>query len=102
MINYKIEAFWDCSYCNQSGNRGSQQSCPQCGNPRDESVTFYLPQNIDFTNAVDESKQKVSMKPDWFCPYCNRYNPSDLMICKNCGSTREACDRDYFSFHVEQ
>lgn len=101
MINYKIEALWDCPYCNKKGNRGSQQSCLECTNPRDESVTFYLPQNIDFSNAVDESEQKISTKPDWFCSYCSRYNPPNLDFCKNCGSKRTICDKDYFSFHVE-
>lgn len=99
MVHYKIEALWDCIYCNSKAIGGSLQNCPNCGHTRGKEVKFYLPSDISINNAVDESKHSVSSGPDWLCSYCRAYNKSDITICKNCGASREKSDLNYFQIN---
>lgn len=96
MGNYKIEALWDCSYCGTKGIKGREQACTNCGHGRDQDVKFYLPEIIDESAAVDESKVHISDGPDWLCSYCDTYNHSDANFCMNCGASKEESEKNYF------
>lgn len=98
-MNYKIEALWDCIYCNSKGIGGSMRDCPNCGHTRGKEVKFYLPKDISIRNAVDESKNTISSGPDWLCGYCRAYNRSENLTCKNCGASRSKHDADYFQIN---
>ena len=52
------------------------------------------------TPVVDESK--IEKGPDWYCPYCDSYNPHSATACKNCGHPREAEDKNYFQVRREE
>ena len=93
----KIEGFWDCTYCGNREIRGSVRICPGCGKTRAADVKFYMKGT---TPVADESK--VEAGPDWFCPYCDSYNPSSARFCTNCGHPREEEDKDYFEVREEQ
>lgn len=88
----KIEAYWDCSYCGSKAIRGRERVCPACGKTRASEAKFYM---LDREPVADESA--VEAGPDWFCPYCDSYNPHSANFCKNCGHPREAEDKDYFT-----
>ena len=87
----KIEGYWDCPYCGNKAIRGGMQSCPGCGKTRAADTKFYM---LGTTPVADESV--VEAGPDWFCPYCDSYNPSSAKVCRNCGHAREESDEDYF------
>ncbi|PID82863.1 MAG: hypothetical protein CSB15_01285 [Clostridiales bacterium] len=91
---FKIEALWDCEFCNGKGIKGSMRNCTNCGNARGDEVQFYLPENIGFENAVDE--EKVSKGPDWICEFCGGYSSSDLSACVSCGAPKEKNAKNYF------
>lgn len=93
----KIEGCWDCSYCGSKAIRGGIQVCPNCGKTRSADTNFYM---LDTTPVADESA--VESGPDWFCPYCDSYNPSSAAVCRSCGHPRDAEDRDYFEMREKQ
>ena len=90
-----VEGFWDCPYCDTKGIRGGISECPTCGKVRDSSTKFYL-KNNNMRYLSDEEKQTISSGPDWFCPFCESYNRSDVNVCSECGHKREEEDSDYF------
>ncbi len=101
MPRYKIEALWDCIFCDSKGIGGSNQSCPNCGKTRGKDVKFYLPENISFENRVkDESK--VSEEADWYCEFCDSLNNSRWKKCANCGTSKGESKRNYFSFKYKK
>ncbi len=93
----KIEGYWDCPYCGNKAIRGGQQSCPACGKTRAADTKFYM---LDTKHVEDESK--VGAGPDWFCPYCDSYNPAAETVCRNCGHEREATDETYFDLRAKR
>lgn len=101
MRHYKIEALWDCVYCDNKGIKGRYQNCPSCGNPRGKEIKFYLPSDFSAQKAVDEKTTSVSKRPDWLCSYCGGYNHSDISFCRNCGAVREKEDKNYFQIQRE-
>ncbi len=93
----KIEGYWDCSYCGNKGIRGSVRTCPDCGKTRAADVKFYM---LDKEPVADEAA--VEAGPDWFCPYCDSYNPSSAPACTCCGHPREENDKDYFEVRKDE
>lgn len=93
----KIEGYWDCPYCGNKAIRGGIQACPACGKTRAADTKFYM---LDTTPVADESK--VGTGPDWFCPYCDSYNPDSVKVCRNCGHEREQGDETYFDLRAKQ
>lgn len=93
----KIEGYWDCPYCGAKAIKGGIQACPGCGKTRAADTKFYM---LDTEHVADESK--VGTGPDWFCPYCDSYNPASATVCRNCGHEREATDETYFEMREKQ
>lgn len=93
-MSYIVENLWDCQYCGTKGNRGRDYICPNCGKTRDESVKFYLP------DEITEYKKPIEQGPDWYCPYCNSYNRHSVNNCKCCGAERGS--KTYFDFQKPQ
>lgn len=93
----KIEGYWDCPYCGNKAIRGRYQTCPGCGKTRSSNTKFYM---LDHEPVADESN--IESGPDWFCPYCDSYNPHSVAVCKNCGHPRDESDKDYFEERREQ
>lgn len=90
-----IEGLWDCKYCGTKRNRGSIRECPNCGRPRDEDTTFYMPDAINYVS--EETAEAVNKNPDWVCPYCNSLNSDSETTCESCGAARTSENLDYFS-----
>lgn len=93
----KIEGYWDCPYCGNKAIRGGLQTCPGCGKTRAADTKFYM---LGTEPVADESV--VEQGPDWYCPYCDSYNPHSATSCKNCGHAREETDEDYFELRRRQ
>ena len=47
---------WDCPYCGNQGNLGSDTKCKACGVSRGPDVEFYLPEDAEYT--TDEAMLK--------------------------------------------
>ncbi len=97
MARYKVEALWDCSFCDTKGIKGSTQDCINCGKTRGQDVAFYLPENIGVDNKV-EDESKVSNEADWYCEFCDSLNNANWNKCDNCGTAKGESKRSYFSF----
>ena len=93
----KIEAYWDCPYCGNKAIRGRERVCPACGKTRTAEAKFYM---LDREPVADESA--VETGPDWYCPFCDSYNPHSAGFCRNCGHPREEADKDYFAVRREE
>lgn len=93
----KIEGYWDCAYCGNRAIRGGIRVCPSCGKTRAANTKFYM---LDHEPVADESA--VETGADWFCPYCDSYNPASATECASCGHPREAEDKDYFQVREDE
>ena len=93
----KIEGYWDCPFCGNKAIHGRERICPGCGKTRAADTRFYM---LEKTPVADESA--VEKGPDWFCPYCESYNPHSAAFCTNCGHPREQTDQDYFSVREDR
>lgn len=77
------ELFWTCPNCGGK-NRGTIQTCEQCGAPQPEDVQFE--QLAESQISQDESlAQRAKAGPDIHCPYCGTRNPATAKVCKQCG-----------------
>ena len=52
---YVVEGYWDCQYCENKGIRGRFKTCPNCGHPRDASVTFYT-KEVGHDHAITDEE----------------------------------------------
>lgn len=78
-----VKLEWTCPKCG-SRNPGPEKVCQNCGAPQ--------PENVEFVQAAgQEAQQDVVLKkiaekgPDIHCPFCGTRNPSDAVICSQCG-----------------
>ena len=93
-----VVQFWDCKHCGTKAIRGSERDCPNCGNARDEDVTFYMdPHNPQYV-SIEETKN-VTKKHDWICPFCNNLNSDNVTNCTSCGSLRTDENETYTNFN---
>ena len=81
-----VETLWDCPYCSTKGIRGRLQTCPNCGRTRSKDTKFYLPEQITYVD------HQIEKGPDWFCPFCDSYNPHGADKCKRCGAPRDRAE----------
>jgi ribosomal protein L40E len=79
-----VELEWTCPNC-ETRNRGSEQTCVNCGAPQPEDVQFEAPVDRKF---VDEGKASELRKrgADIHCGFCGTRNPSDAETCSQCGA----------------
>lgn len=84
---------WDCKYCGHTGNRGPNVHCTQCGAPRPENVTFYLPKDAEVVSC-EEELENAQAGPDWVCSNCSSGNKHWDTFCGSCGSPFRSEDRD--------
>ena len=94
-----IMGYWDCQYCGAKGNPGDKRECPECGHPRDESVTFYMK---DKEYVSDAKAETVSRNPDWYCSFCNTLNSDKDENCKGCGASKAESEKNYFELQEEK
>lgn len=81
------EGRWDCAACGNTGIRGRERACPECGRPRALDVKFYLPENEpEITDA--RLLQEARAGPDWHCQHCGAGNSSMRTACKQCGAAK--------------
>ena len=97
MSEWIIELKWDCRSCGTEGILGREGTCPQCGNPRDESEIKKAGVTIDESEAksaspvVDPTRVKrANLGADWFCSNCEAGNPRNADQCVSCGSPQGA------------
>lgn len=95
-----IEGRWDCPRCGVKGIKASSKNCPNCGNPQDENIKFYMPDKIDYVS--DEEAKKISRNPDWECSFCGSLNSDNDIFCRNCGASKEDSKRNYFEIQKRQ
>lgn len=94
MAERKIEALWDCSYCDTKGIGGLTKHCPNCGQPQDENTEFYLGKKHKYLS--DEEGEEYGKGADWICGYCESLNRYNADVCSNCGASRDENEGDYF------
>jgi membrane protease subunit (stomatin/prohibitin family) len=79
-----VENQWTCPNCG-SRNRGSVQTCENCGAPQPENVKFELPAEQKF--VTEEEKVKAAQAgADIHCGFCGTRNPATATTCSQCGA----------------
>ncbi|MCB1179063.1 MAG: hypothetical protein KDK36_15870 [Leptospiraceae bacterium] len=90
-----IYEYWDCPKCENKAIRGDEYKCPNCGFPRDNSITFY--RKTEEEKIQDEKKiEDFEKGPDWICSFCESLNHQVDSVCKGCGATKEDSQQNYF------
>lgn len=101
-MSKKIEALWDCPYCEQTRIGGLTKHCPNCGHPQDKDIMFYMPA-ADEMNVLDEEESKeYGQGVDWVCGFCDSLNRYSNKFCGNCGAAKEEQSGDYFANKKDQ
>ena len=95
MEQKRIEGLWDCVFCGSKAIRAGLAACPNCGKSRGIDTVFYLPKEIDRVVLTEKEAAKTTDRPDWLCEYCDSYNRSDAVFCKQCGAPRSHAKDDY-------
>lgn len=103
MERKRIEALWDCKYCESKGIFGRFGTCPNCGKKRDANNQFYMPspEQIAQMEANAERQAQVTDRADWLCDYCGCYNASNLTRCPQCGASKEESKSDYGTINCQ-
>lgn len=95
-----VKAYWDCQYCQEKGISGDVRECPGCGKARDESVKFYMKDNVEYLTKEEADKKRNGA--DWFCDFCHSYNSADATECSSCGAPRtEGAGKDYHQMQAD-
>src|SRR5262245_44467042 len=84
----QIEMLWRCSSC-QHKNLGRFKSCKSCGNPKDGSEEYEMPEDTANAATVTEADllRMATAGPDWRCAYCGSDQRRLDMGCGNCGAS---------------
>jgi hypothetical protein len=81
------EGRWDCPACGSKGILGRHTLCSQCGRPRPQGITFYLPSDAD--EISNPSLLAIAQDgADWICQYCSASNRTADVFCTQCGAAR--------------
>lgn len=83
---------WDCTTCGYKGVRGPETECSNCGADRPKKVKFYLAAEEDIVQDPAVLR-RARGGADWRCSFCTQNNPNDVHVCKDCGNTRSASDK---------
>lgn len=87
-----VWGYWDCDYCGSKQIRGDNTECPHCGHARDQTVKFYMREDV--LEYVPPEKEKKEQ--NWICSYCNNQNKWNDMQCSYCGAERKEASGTYF------
>ena len=78
-----VENEWTCPNCG-GRNKGSVQTCDNCGAPQPDDVKFELPSEQKLVK--DEAKVKAAAAgADIHCGFCSTRNPGNAVTCSQCG-----------------
>ena len=94
--------YWDCDKCGQKAIRGDVRNCPSCGNPRNESVKFYLLEGKDEKVEDLAQAEKFKAGADWVCSFCEALNSVTDKNCISCGASQESSEKNYFEVQKEK
>lgn len=91
MSERQIEMFWRCSSCKHR-NLGRHQTCQSCGNPKDGSEQYEMPENpAAAVTVTDEALLRMATAgPNWRCAYCGSDQRAYDGKCKRCGASLPA------------
>ncbi len=80
--------FWRCSSCKHR-NLGRHQACQGCGNAKDGSEQYEMPENPEAAATVtDEALLRMATAgPNWRCAYCDSDQRAYDGKCKSCGAS---------------
>jgi ribosomal protein L40E len=78
-----IQNEWTCPNCD-TRNKGSAETCVNCGAPQPENVQFELPAEQKFVTE-EESMRAAQAGADIHCPFCGTRNPANARTCSQCG-----------------
>ncbi len=101
MSDKLVMGYWDCPTCGQKKIKGVIRTCPNCAQPRDEHVKFYMDMN-NIEYLTEEESAKKGKGADWHCPYCETLNSALDESCASCGAPREKSEKDYFQIQKEK
>lgn len=86
-----IEMLWRCTSCG-SRNLGRHMKCQQCGNPKDGSEEWEMPEDTSAAPTVTDPKLLglAQSAPAWRCTYCGSDQRSAQGACAQCGAPAQA------------
>lgn len=82
-----IEMSWRCSTC-EHRNLGRHKNCQGCGNPKDGSEQYEMPENPEQAASVTDADllRMATAGPDWRCAYCGSDQRRADNSCGQCGA----------------
>lgn len=88
MTSRQIEMTWRCTSCGAK-TLGRFKKCQQCGNPKDGSEEYEMPDDPSKAASVTEASLLLmaSAGPDWRCAYCGSDQRRTDKGCNSCGAS---------------
>ncbi|HVH47989.1 MAG TPA: hypothetical protein VM925_36895 [Labilithrix sp.] len=89
MSERQIELTWRCSSCTHQ-NLGRYMVCQSCGNPKDESEEYEMPEDPSAVASVTDEKllRMAEAGENWACAYCASSQRALDGGCLRCGAGR--------------
>jgi ribosomal protein L40E len=82
-----VQLEWTCPRCGGK-NPGPQKTCLSCGGPQPDDVQFQQSQGQEMVTG--EAAEEIAKKSaDIHCGFCGTRNPSDAVVCSQCGGNLE-------------
>lgn len=83
----QIEMTWRCTSCS-ARNLGRYKVCRTCGNAKDGSEEYEMPEDPSKAATVTEADllRMATAGPDWRCAYCGSDQRRTDLGCQNCGA----------------
>lgn len=100
-VDYVYE-YWDCGYCGAVGVRGDEETCVQCGHPRDADVRFYRQEDLEELVEDGQHLERFTSGPDWACAFCETLNRATDTVCRSCGATKDESTQNYLEIRAKK
>lgn len=91
--SFQIEMLWKCRYCTvKKINRGRDMACVECGKPKDDTVEYFMPEDIEKAEVItDAPLLKMALAGEnWKCKYCSSDQRRNNGECAQCGAEERA------------
>lgn len=88
MSERQIEMVWPC-HCGTK-NLGRHMKCQTCGRPKDDSVEYEMPEDVENAASVTDEKllRMATAGENWHCAYCGSDQRALDGSCGQCGAGR--------------
>ncbi|OJJ14214.1 hypothetical protein BKI52_43885 [marine bacterium AO1-C] len=81
--------FWNCNSCGEKDIKGTQLSCPNCGDAKDYGTPEEYIEGKSYLITNPDELAIVTQAANWRCESCGELNQADWLECHVCKDPRQ-------------